>query len=631
MRKQWLVVGLAWLIAAACSGDGTGGNRSEVTGGSDGNGGANAASVATNAASTDLALTSSTTGGGGSGPAPPGCGDGMLADDEACDDGGTEDGDGCSANCLQVGAGFSCAIPGMPCQPIALCGDGIVASSEICDDANGNDGDGCSSTCKFEIGFKCEGEPSVCSPTTCGDGVAEGAEACDDGNDLPYDGCSADCQAEPNCSGGACTSTCGDGLLLAEACDDGNTKSGDGCSANCEVEPGFTCMQNVAEADVVNGIQVLRVPVIYRDFTGAHPDFGTTPDQCDGWIPGMVGDTLMNGTPQLVNGAGACTTAATFTDWYTDGDGRTTIPGEIVLFDNGSGGYVNRFGPNGEQFMTGSGQPYADVYVNCEDGARDVVNVPTQCDQRCTLDEHETCYATAAECPEFDSPCKYIPPNTALDGTPLFFPLDDAPSAEQNGEAKIPEQYGWNEWPWEVDALGTGGSHNFYFTTEIHYWFQYDAAATPPVFKFTGDDDVWAFLNGQLIVDLGGIHVPISGDFTLDATTASTYGLADGQVYEIAVFQAERRMEGSSFRLTLQGFDTARTDCVPECGDSIVTLGEQCDDGVNDGGYGECAPGCVLGPYCGDGIVEPDIEDCDDGNRIDTDACNNACRVLMVK
>jgi cysteine-rich repeat protein len=70
---------------------------------------------------------------------------------------------------------------------------------------------------------------------------------------------------------------------------------------------------------------------------------------------------------------------------------------------------------------------------------------------------------------------------------------------------------------------------------------------------------------------------------------------------------------------------------VPNCGDSIVTLGEQCDDGANDGGYGECDVGCTLGPFCGDGYVEEGVEDCDDGNRIDTDACNNACRDLVLK
>src|SRR5690606_20918510 len=110
----------------------------------------------------------------------PGCGNGILTEDEACDDGNNESGDGCSADCLMAQPGFSCAQPGQPCQPIARCGDGVVAPSELCDDGNLVPGDGCSERCRVELGNKCEGEPSVCTQTTCGDGVREGAEACDD-------------------------------------------------------------------------------------------------------------------------------------------------------------------------------------------------------------------------------------------------------------------------------------------------------------------------------------------------------------------------------------------------------------------------------------------------------------------
>jgi cysteine-rich repeat protein len=54
-------------------------------------------------------------------------------------------------------------------------------------------------------------------------------------------------------------------------------------------------------------------------------------------------------------------------------------------------------------------------------------------------------------------------------------------------------------------------------------------------------------------------------------------------------------------------------------------FGEQCDDGVNDGGYGECAAGCDLGERCGDGVVQSPMEECDDGNSNDGDTCHNDC------
>src|SRR5262245_48236059 len=147
-------------------------------------------------------------GGGEEGVTPPGCGDGTLTNDEACDDGNTAAGDGCAANCLSTEPGFSCAASGRACVRIARCGDGLVAPTEQCDDGNILPGDGCTNRCRVELGKKCEGEPSVCTDAECGNGIQEGAEACDDGNRTPFDGCSPICLKEPNCDGLSCVSDC---------------------------------------------------------------------------------------------------------------------------------------------------------------------------------------------------------------------------------------------------------------------------------------------------------------------------------------------------------------------------------------------------------------------------------------
>lgn len=507
------------------------------------------------------------------GPAPDGCGDGVLTRDEACDDGNREDGDGCSADCRSVTPGYSCNPPGQPCRPFARCGDGVVAPSEQCDDGNTNERDGCSSRCKLEIGFVCAGEPSVCTETTCGDGVREGSEACDDGNTLPFDGCSSTCQTEPDCAQGACVSECGDGLVIDEECDDGNNQDGDGCSRHCTREAGFTCTTSDS-CEMLDGKCVMRVPAIFRDFNASHSDFAVG---CGNLVKGVVADTLdARGKPVLANGNAACiASAASFAEWYTSGPNNATIVGMLTLYDNGAGGFVNRWGPNGEPWV-----------------GRDM---------------QET-----------------------FDGDPLFFPIDDAPGAlvDTRLRAKVPEQYGYNGWPWEDEVIAGAGLHNFHFTTEVVHWFKYEAD-TEATLDFSGDDDVWVFVNGRLAVDLGGPHVPESGRVVVDAASAGRFGLSAGNVYPISVFHAERKAEGSSFKLTLQGFNTGRSECVPICGDGVVTLGEECDDGVNDGGYGECAPGCVLGPHCGDGIVQ-EGEDCDDGNYVDDDACPASCRILQV-
>ena len=42
--------------------------------------------------------------------------------------------------------------------------------------------------------------------------------------------------------------------------------------------------------------------------------------------------------------------------------------------------------------------------------------------------------------------------------------------------------------------------HNFSFTSEIRYWFQFDSTKTYKL-DFLGDDDLWIFVNKRLIRD----------------------------------------------------------------------------------------------------------------------------------
>lgn len=62
----------------------------------------------------------------------------------------------------------------------------------------------------------------------------------------------------------------------------------------------------------------------------------------------------------------------------------------------------------------------------------------------------------------------------------------------------------------------------------------------------------------------------------------------------------------------------------PVCTNGILEEGEECDDGnrINSDG---CSNACKIQPYCGNGIVDG-LEQCDDGNRISGDGCSRRCR-----
>jgi len=408
-------------------------------------------------------------------------------------------------------------------------------------------------------------------PIGCGNGALETPERCDDGNTTPFDGCSSSCQPEPDCAGGACSSKCGDGLVIDEDCDDGNTVDGDGCSSACKVEGGFVC----AQPSLAGWIDL---PAIYRDFKFRHPsEFEAGGTGSYSASPGIVKSALgANGRPVLAGGGGSSAgNIQGFDTWYVNTDGTNHATASTLrLWSNGNGAYVNRWGANGEKWAV---RTYASFcgYVGSE--RLDSSGKPVPCTYQgdggqndCDLLAGQGYTMAAGSCTTSTSTtssyyqAEYIV--AYVDGNPLFFPIDDDPfsAAERTGAQIDSSPKGLYDatgmYPWDVDAQGKKILHNFSFTSEFHYWFKYEPDKAYRV-ELDGDDDVWVFVNKKLAIDLGGIHTAVAGSVTLDANAAATYGLVPGKVYELAVFQAERQTTSSTLKISLPGFNSAPSVC----------------------------------------------------------------------
>ena len=152
-----------------------------------------------------------------------GCGNGVVDQigefDEACDDGNTVAGDGCSANC----------------KSREVCGNNIIdrdfqngesdARWEVCDDGNTSDGDLCSKDCTISAG--------------CGNGEVDPGEDCDNGKSdqegrtIQTAECNTDCR----------TPLCGDGIIntsAGENCDKSTPADTEECNGAAAIRPDYS-------------------------------------------------------------------------------------------------------------------------------------------------------------------------------------------------------------------------------------------------------------------------------------------------------------------------------------------------------------------------------------------------------
>lgn len=94
-----------------------------------------------------------------------------------------------------------------------------------------------------------------------------------------------------------------------------------------------------------------------------------------------------------------------------------------------------------------------------------------------------------------------------------------------------------------------GRGHNYHFTLHLEGQLSFadPTAGADKIFTFTGDDDLWVFVDGKLVLDLGGVHPAATASFTEE--TLKALGLSAATAYDLDIFFAERHTTESNFQI----------------------------------------------------------------------------------
>ena len=129
------------------------------------------------------------------------------------------------------------------------------------------------------------------------------------------------------------------------------------------------------------------------------------------------------------------------------------------------------------------------------------------------------------------------------DGTKFFYPLTGEGYDKYLGDTT--DMQPQTTVDTKNDWYPVGANGNFTLKGEAQFIYR---NADNLYFTFSGDDDVYLFINNKLALDIGGSHWPVEKTVNLNKLSAE-YGLEEGQVATFTFFYMERCADASNFSI----------------------------------------------------------------------------------
>lgn len=119
-----------------------------------------------------------------------------------------------------------------------------------------------------------------------------------------------------------------------------------------------------------------------------------------------------------------------------------------------------------------------------------------------------------------------------------------------NGEKEDNRDRGYGFFPFNQDTKGNANRYNYGFGAKLQFQFTLtddgkvvvgnNGAEVPIRFFFSGDDDVWVFIDGNLALDVGGAHGKASGLLEFGQT-------ADGEANTVTPYVSSNKAGGETY------------------------------------------------------------------------------------